>query len=100
MGDRREFRFRWAYRLCAAPQAVLGSEKRVLRLAQVSVESVPAFADALSAVVPMLHVARRIHLRALCIDAKLLDAGCEKLSSSSSSRGSTSRHRFITDFAA
>ena len=72
---------------------------------KVSVESVPAFADALSAVVPMLHVARRIHLRALCIDAKLLDAGCEKLSSSSSSsssssRGSTSRHRFITDFAA
>ena len=69
---------------------------------KVSVESVPAFADALSAVIPMLHVARRIHLRALCIDAKLLDAGCEKLSSSSSSssRGSTSRHRFITDFAA
>ena len=43
----REFRFRWAYRLCAAPQAVLGSEKRVLCLAQVSVESVPVFADAL-----------------------------------------------------
>ena len=42
-----EFRFRWAYRLCAAPQAVLGSEKRVLCLAQVSVESVPVFADAL-----------------------------------------------------